>query len=291
MLQCQRCGSSFWVQKIVAKNAEIASKNSEIFAKNAEIATKNKEINSKNEEIAAKVRELSEKDLELATKTAELAAKNTELAKFKEKFAIEDLANFSILNNNIIESSNTPIKESNYNVSNDSDYQTEIINEVGLKSSNDIPVDNSQNITKYLSSEPINFAKIPEQISKNIIPDDALNGLKHFVECIYRSILQDPNGNSKIVCSNISQGIFNYKENKSNEVITDPMLKSLRKKLRSGIIHAEIMKEVENELNARWADDNEIWSKEYDRATRILKLDKNFIRKLAQKTYCKELNR
>ena len=100
------------------------------------------------------------------------------------------------------------------------------------------------NHLNYISSEPINFKDLKQNLSKIITVNSMLYDDDAFNNHIINNILKDEHGKDKVLCTDINRKNFSYKDETSGELISDTELEKLRDKLRNGVD----IKIVRNEL-------------------------------------------
>ena len=91
------------------------------------------------------------------------------------------------------------------------------------------------NHLNYISSEPINFKDLKQNLSKIITVNSMLYDDDAFNNHIINNILKDEHGKDKVLCTDINRKNFSYKDETSGELISDPELEKLREKLRNGV--------------------------------------------------------
>jgi len=144
------------------------------------------------------------------------------------------------------------------------------------------------NHLNYISSEPINFKDLKQNLSKIINVNSMLYDDDAFNNHIINNILKDENGKDKVLCTDINRKNFSYKDETSGELISDPELEKLREKLRNGVDIRIVRNELLYKLIDKYRDKPDI--DPYEKLCYFLeKLDFGdpFVVQVAKKTYIK----
>ena len=113
---------------------------------------------------------------------------------------------------------------------------------------------NRNNYLQYLSAEPIKFSSLETQMPKFVTAEALMKGERCFNAMIASTILEDDEGKTKVVCTDQARKQFSYKDEKSGELISDPSLERLRKRMRSGVDYGTLFDEVLEELDSEGGD-------------------------------------
>jgi len=144
------------------------------------------------------------------------------------------------------------------------------------------------NHLNYISSEPINFKDLKQNLSKIITVKSMLYDDDAFNNHIINNILKDENGKDKVLCTDINRKNFSYKDETSGELISDPELEKLREKLRNGVDIKIVRNELLYNLIDKYRDRTDI--DPYEKLCYFLeKLEFGdpFVVQVAKKTYIK----
>ena len=144
------------------------------------------------------------------------------------------------------------------------------------------------NHLNYISSEPINFKDLKQNLSKIINVNSMLYDDDAFNNHIINNILKDENGKDKVLCTDINRKNFSYKDETSGELISDPELEKLREKLRNGVDIKIVRNELLYKLIDKYRDRTDI--DPYEKLCYFLeKLEFGdpFVVQVAKKTYIK----
>jgi hypothetical protein len=147
------------------------------------------------------------------------------------------------------------------------------------------------NHLNYISSEPINFKDLKQNLSKIITVNSMLYDDDAFNNHIINNILKDENGKDKVLCTDINRKNFSYKDETSGELISDPELEKLREKLRNGVDIKIVRNELLYKLIDKYRERTDI--DPYEKLCYFLeKLEFGdpFVVQVAKKTYIKSKN-
>ena len=139
----------------------------------------------------------------------------------------------------------------------------------------------------YLSSEPIKFSNMREQLSNIINIDNITKSDTKFNNLIFTNILQDNDGNDKIICTDVSRNKFQYKDENTGELVHDVKLEKLRTKLCEGVDKKKVYKELLDYLFSFYGDDGEAIYEKFNNLKRKLEFNCSFMKYVGNKTYNK----
>ena len=114
-----------------------------------------------------------------------------------------------------------------------------------------------------LSSEPIRYSTLKEDTRKHITAEVVLQGDKKYAETVITNFLQDAEGNSKVICTDLSRQNFQYQDEKTGKIMSDPQLSRFKKafseciyknsELRADLYEATRLETKDNEPDAELA--------------------------------------
>lgn len=147
---------------------------------------------------------------------------------------------------------------------------------------------NTYNHLNYISSEPINFKELKNELSKVITTKSMFYDDEDFNNHIINNILKDENGKDKVLCTDINRKNFSYKDENSGELISDPELENLRERLRKGVDINIIRQELLSKIILKYKDNPNIepYEKLYFLMNK-LEFGDPFVSQMARKTYIK----
>ena len=169
-----------------------------------------------------------------------------------------------------------------------SEEYRKIVEKCASKATNVVNKNTYNNHLNYISSEPINFKDLKQNLSKIITVNSMLCDEDIFNNKIIDNILKDENGKDKVICTDINRKNFSYKDETSGELISDPELEKLREKLRSGVDIKIVRNELLYNLIDKYRDRTDI--DPYEKLCYFLeKLEFGdpFVVQVAKKTYIK----
>ena len=172
------------------------------------------------------------------------------------------------------------------------DYR-KIIEKVATKSTNTIKNYQHNNYLNYISSEPINFSNLKNQLKDIVTTTSIMYDDDDFNEHIVDNILKDKSGKDKVLCTDINRKNFTYKDENSGELISDPELEKLREQLKKGTNIREIRKELLDKLVTEYEENGCIGIDPYKRfsdTVQKLNFGLPFVEHIAKKTYIKSKN-
>ncbi len=161
-----------------------------------------------------------------------------------------------------------------------------LVEKVALKATtvNNIKNTKTTNNLAYISSEPIKFEAFSRELPKLVTVEALMTNDSKFNGMISEALLQDAKGNNKMVCTDMARKQFQYKDETSGELVSDPYLERLRERMRSGVNYRQLYSEVLEHLDSMGGDISDNPSA----ATRILKRAKfsdKFVSHMAKRTY------
>ncbi len=136
----------------------------------------------------------------------------------------------------------------------------------------------------YISTEPINFKTFPKELPKLVTIEALLSNDRTFNGMISDALLQDGKGQNKVLCTDMARKQFQYKDELSGELVSDPYLERLRDRLKAGVNYRQIYTELLEHLDSMGGDISDNPSQ----AAMIMKRAKfegTFINHMAKKTY------
>ena len=149
------------------------------------------------------------------------------------------------------------------------------------------------NYLNYISSEPINFSNLKNQLKDIVTTTSIMYDDDDFNEHIVDNILKDKSGKDKVLCTDINRKNFTYKDENSGELISDPELEKLREQLKKGTNIREIRKELLDKLVTEYEENGCIGIDPYKRfsdTVQKLNFGLPFVEHIAKKTYIKSKN-
>jgi len=216
--------------------------------KNTVILDRNKIIQKENEELKEKIKMLLEENKEKDNKIKNIEDKAEEYRKIIEKVASKTTTTTNVVNN-----------KNTYN-----------------------------NHLNYISSEPINYNTLKDDLSKVITAKSMLYDDEAFNNHIINNILRDENGKDKVLCTDINRKNFSYKDQTSGKLVSDPELENLREKLKKGVDFKIIRQELLDIVINKYKDDPNI--EPYEKLFFLmnkLEFGDPFVVQVAKKTYIK----
>ena len=190
----------------------------------------------------------------------------------------------------ILENNNNELKNEIVSLNKISEEYRKIVEKCASKVTNVVNNKNTYNNNhlNYISSEPINFKELKQNLSKIITVNSMLYDDDAFNNHIINNILRDENGKDKVLCTDINRKNFSYKDETSGELISDPELEKLREKLRNGVDIKIVRHELLYKLLEKYRDRPDI--DPYEKLCYFLeKLEFGdpFVVQVAKKTYIK----
>lgn len=173
-----------------------------------------------------------------------------------------------------------------------SEEYRKIVEKCAVKSTTTNVVNNNKNTynnhLNYISSEPINFKELKNELSKVITTKSMFYDDEDFNNHIINNILKDENGKDKVLCTDINRKNFSYKDENSGELISDPELENLRERLRKGVDIKIIRQELLSKIIYKYKDNPNVepYEKLYFLMNK-LEFGDPFVSQMARKTYIK----
>ena len=195
--------------------------------------------------------------------------------------------------NNILKIENNTLKTEIKTLEKSSEDYRKIIEKVATKSTNTIKNYQHNNYLNYISSEPINFSNLKNQLKDIVTTTSIMYDDDDFNEHIVDNILKDKSGKDKVLCTDINRKNFTYKDENSGELISDPELEKLREQLKKGTNIREIRKELLDKLVTEYEENGCIGIDPYKRfsdTVQKLNFGLPFVEHIAKKTYIKSKN-
>jgi len=193
---------------------------------------------------------------------------------------------------NILENNNNELKNEIVSLNKISEEYRKIVEKCASKSTTTNVVNNNKNTynnhLNYISSEPINFKDLKQNLSNIITANSIMYDDDVFNNHIIKHILKDENGKDKVLCTDINRKNFSYKDESSGELISDPELEKLREKLRNGVDVKIVRNELLYKLIDKYRDRTDI--DPYEKLCYFLeKLEfgNPFVNQVAKQTYIK----
>ena len=172
-----------------------------------------------------------------------------------------------------------------------------IVEKAATKSTNTINKNyQHNNYLNYISSEPINFKNLKNQLKDVVTAKSIMYDDEDFHNHIVDNILKDKDGKDKLLCTDINRKNFTYKDEKSGELISDPELERLREQLKKGtdikLIRRNLLEKLVNEYEGRLSSsENESIGidpyKQFSDIIQKLNFGTPFVDHIAKKTYIK----
>ena len=228
-----------------------------------------------------------------------------ELDKYKLK-ELEYNNNYKILENKILEftEENNILKAENNTLKTEvnslkteikalekeSEGYRKIVEKAATKSTNTVKNYNHNNYLNYISSEPIKFSNLKNQLKDVVTAKSIMYDDEDFHNHIVDNIFKDKNGKDKLLCTDINRKNFTYKDENSGELISDPELERLRDKLKKGTDIREIRRDLLEKLVVEYEENGSVGIDPYKRFSEIiqkLNFGSPFVEHVAKKTYVK----
>ncbi len=135
----------------------------------------------------------------------------------------------------------------------------------------------------YISTEPINFKALKDEMPKLITVEALMTNDRKFNGMLTSALLQDEKGYNKVLCTDMARKQFQYKDELSGELVSDPYLERLRERMRSGVNYRQLHAELVEYLDSMGGDtsDNPCQAAIMKRA----KLGDKFVSHVAKNTY------
>jgi len=169
-----------------------------------------------------------------------------------------------------------------------------IVEKAATKSTNTINKNyQHNNYLNYISSEPINFKNLKNQLKDIVTTQSVMYDDEDFHNHIVDNIFKDKNGKDKLLCTDINRKNFTYKDEKSGELISDPELERLREQLKKGtdikLIRRNLLEKLVNEYEENGSIGIDPY-KQFSDIIQKLNFGTPFVDHMAKKTYVKTKN-
>jgi hypothetical protein len=166
-----------------------------------------------------------------------------------------------------------------------------IVEKAATKSTNTINKNyQHNNYLNYISSEPINFKNLKNQLKDIVTTQSVMYDDEDFHNHIVDNIFKDKNGKDKLLCTDINRKNFTYKDEKSGELISDPELERLREQLKKGtdikLIRRNLLEKLVNEYEENGSIGIDPY-KQFSDIIQKLNFGTPFVDHMAKKTYVK----
>jgi len=193
------------------------------------------------------------------------------------------------INNLIIE--NNTLKTEIKTLEKEKENYRKIVEKAATKSTNTIK-NNYQhnNYLNYISSEPIKFSNLKNQLKNVVTPQSIMYDDEDFHNHIVDNIFKDKNGKDKLLCTDINRKNFTYKDEKSGELVSDPELEKLREQLKRGTDIKLLRRDLLEKLVQEYEDNGSVGIDPYKKFSDIiqkLNFGSPFVDHVAKKTYVK----
>jgi hypothetical protein len=193
------------------------------------------------------------------------------------------------INNLIIE--NNTLKTEIKTLEKEKENYRKIVEKAATKSTNTIK-NNYQhnNYLNYISSEPIKFSNLKNQLKNVVTPQSIMYDDEDFHNHIVDNILKDKNGKDKLLCTDINRKNFTYKDEKSGELVSDPELEKLREQLKRGTDIKLLRRDLLEKLVVEYEENGSVGIDPYKKFSDIiqkLNFGSPFVDHVAKKTYVK----
>ena len=165
-----------------------------------------------------------------------------------------------------------------------------IVEKAAIKSTNTVKNYNHNNYLNYISSEPIKFSNLKNQLKNVVTAKSIMYDDEDFHNHIVDNIFKDKNGKDKLLCTDINRKNFTYKDENSGELISDPELERLREQLKKGTDIREIRRDLLDKLVVEYEENGSVGTDPYKRFSEIiqkLNFGSPFVDHVAKKTYVK----
>ncbi len=149
---------------------------------------------------------------------------------------------------------------------------------------NNIRNTKTNNTLNILSTEPIKFSTFKDEVPKIITAELCLTTEKRFAGAIRSAFLQDDKGQNKVVCTDRARKSFQYVDETTGNLISDPSLVRLINALKSGVSWNRLGRDILDELIAqgRTFEDGTVEAQTYLKRARM---ESGFVDQMAKNTY------
>ena len=195
--------------------------------------------------------------------------------------------------NNNLKIENNSLKTEIKTLEKSSEEYRKIVEKVATKSTNTIKNYQHNNYLNYISSEPIKFSNLKNELKNIVTAKSIMYDDNEFHEHIVDNILKDKSGKDKVLCTDINRKNFTYKDEKSGELISDPELERLRDELKKGTNIRQIRKDLLDKLVTEYEENGCIGIDPYKQFSEIIQkvnFGSPFVDHIAKKTYIKSKN-
>ena len=195
--------------------------------------------------------------------------------------------------NNNLKIENNTLKTEIKTLEKSSEEYRKIVEKVATKSTNTIKNYQHNNYLNYISSEPIKFSNLKNELKNIVTAKSIMYDDNEFHEHIVDNILKDKSGKDKVLCTDINRKNFTYKDEKSGELISDPELERLRDELKKGTNIRQIRKDLLDKLVTEYEENRCIGIDPYKQFSEIIQkvnFGSPFVDHIAKKTYIKSKN-
>ncbi len=149
---------------------------------------------------------------------------------------------------------------------------------------NNIKNTKTTNTLNILSTEPIKFSTFKSEVPKIITAELCLTTERKFAGAIRSALLQDRNGQNKLVCTDRARKSFQYVDEITGKLVSDPGLVNLVNALKSGVSFNTLAQDILDELNSKGGsfEDNMVEAQKYLKRARM---ESGFVDQMAKNTY------
>ncbi len=219
-----------------------------------------------------------------------------QIKNIKDNFTlkIEKLENenkFNIIKIQELTKENEMLKSENNSLEKSNESFRKIVEKAATKSTKTVHNNNNtynrNNYLNYVSTEPIKFGEIQQQINNLVTTKTIMYDNEYFNNYITKNILKDENGKNKVLCTDINRKNFTYKDETSGQMICDPELERLREKLRNTSHNTSVKKDLLDKLISKY-DGTAIdpYLRFYE-CLKNIEYGQPFVEHVAKKTYVK----
>ena len=198
-----------------------------------------------------------------------------------------------ILNNKILTLENKNLEDKVKTLQEISEQYRKIVEKAATKSTkttvnnNNNNTYNRNNYLNYVSTEPIKFGEIQQQINNFVTTKTIMYDNDDFNNYITKNILKDENGKDKVLCTDINRKNFTYKDEKSGQMITDPELERLREKLKNTSHNTSVKKDLLDKLISKYEGTRIDPYVRFYECLQNIEYGQPFVEHVAKKTYVK----
>uniref|UniRef100_A0A6C0I751 C2H2-type domain-containing protein n=1 Tax=viral metagenome TaxID=1070528 RepID=A0A6C0I751_9ZZZZ len=205
--------------------------------------------------------------------------------------AIENINKELMMKIQTLNEENNTLKTEIKTLEKEKENYRKIVEKAATKSTNTIK-NNYQhnNYLNYISSEPIKFSNLKNQLKNVVTPQSIMYDDEDFHNHIVDNIFKDKNGKDKLLCTDINRKNFTYKDEKSGELVSDPELEKLREQLKRGTDIKLLRRDLLEKLVQEYEDNGSVGIDPYKKFSDIiqkLNFGSPFVDHVAKKTYVK----